>query len=79
MPQGIGIQQTVDGFLSRWQFPHCAGALDGHHMPILAPAENRMDYLNWKGFHSVVMQALVDYWFWFMDAGTVWETILAND
>ena len=45
IPQGNGIQQIVDGFLSRWQYPQCAGALDGTHIPVLAPAENHTDYI----------------------------------
>ena len=61
IPQGDGMQQVVDGFLGPWQFPQCAGALDGTHIPILAPADNHTDYFNRKGFHSIVMQALVDY------------------
>lgn len=72
IPQGEDILQVVDGFLSRWQFPQCAGALDGTHIPILAPAENHTDYFNRKGFHSVVMQALVDYRYRFMDIYIGW-------
>ena len=72
IPQGNGIQKIVDGFLSRWQFPQCAGAVDGKHIPILAPAENHTDYFNRKGFHSVVMQALVDYRYRFMDIYIGW-------
>ena len=72
IPQGNGIQKIVDGFLSRWQFPQCAGAVDGTQIPILAPAENHTDYFNRKGFHSVVMQALVDYRYRFMDIYIGW-------
>ena len=72
IPQGNDIQKIVDGFLSRWQFPQCAGAVDGTHIPILAPAENHTDYFNRKGFHSIVMQALVDYRYRFMDIYIGW-------
>jgi hypothetical protein len=72
IPQGDGMQQVVDGFLSRWQFPQCAGALDGTHIPILAPADNHTDYFNRKGFHSIVMQALMDYRYRFMDIYIGW-------
>ena len=38
----------------------CAGAIDGTHVAIIAPKEDHTDYVNRKGYHSVVMQALVD-------------------
>ena len=31
MPQGYNLQVVVDGFFQRWQFPQCAGAIDGTH------------------------------------------------
>ena len=72
VPQGNDIEKVVDGFISRWQFPQCAGAVDGTHIPILAPAENHTDYFNRKGFHSIVMQALVDHQYQFMDIYIGW-------
>ena len=68
----------MEGFLSRWQFPQCAGAVDGTDISILAPAENHTDYFNWKGFHSVVMQAFVDYWYRFMDIYIRWPGSVQN-
>ena len=59
-PQGNGIQKIMDGFLTRWQFPQCAGAVDGTHIPILAPSDKHTDYFNQKGFYSVVLQTFVD-------------------
>ncbi|XP_074859579.1 quinone oxidoreductase isoform X2 [Carettochelys insculpta] len=41
-------------------FPNCFGALDGTHIPIRAPEHSGGRYLNQKGYHSVVLQALVD-------------------
>ncbi|XP_074840796.1 glucocorticoid-induced transcript 1 protein isoform X4 [Carettochelys insculpta] len=41
-------------------FPNCFGALDGTHIPIRAPHHSGGRYLNRKGYHSVVLQALVD-------------------
>ncbi|CAB4015108.1 Hypothetical predicted protein, partial [Paramuricea clavata] len=29
-----------------WSFPMCAGAVDGTHIPILAPNKNHTDYVN---------------------------------
>ena len=38
----------------------CAGAIDGTHILIIAPSESHVEYVNRKGFHSVIMQACVD-------------------
>ena len=43
-----------------WGFPICAGAIDGTHIAIQAPADNHADYVNRKSYHSIVMQAVVD-------------------
>lgn len=34
----------VDGFLQRWQFLQCAGAMDASHIPIIAPPVNAKSY-----------------------------------
>ncbi|KAJ8910340.1 hypothetical protein NQ315_004539 [Exocentrus adspersus] len=36
------------------------GAIDGSHIPIIAPTENAASYVNRKGFHSVLLQATCD-------------------
>ncbi|XP_051787442.1 uncharacterized protein LOC127529067 [Erpetoichthys calabaricus] len=40
--------------------PQIYGALDGTHVPILPPTEGYRDYINRKGWPSIVLQALVD-------------------
>lgn len=47
-------------FCERWQFPDTIGALDGTHIPILAPAVDPNDYFNYKKYHSLVILALVN-------------------
>ena len=37
-----------------------SGAIDGSHIPILAPDEYPCNYYNRNGWHSVVLQAVVD-------------------
>lgn len=41
--------------------PGVLGAIDGPHIPILKPIENQEDYVNRKGFHSVLIQTIVDH------------------
>ncbi len=36
------------------------GAIDGSHIRIKPPQHHRLDYLNYKGFYSVNMQAICD-------------------
>ena len=43
---GNELEAVVEGFLSRWGFPQCVGAIDGSHIPIIAPTENATDYFN---------------------------------
>jgi len=61
------FQPIVDGFRNIWNFPQCGGAIDGTHIPIIAPLEYHKDYFNRKGWHSVVTQAIVDHEYKFLD------------
>lgn len=55
------IDEIVDGFLSHHGFPQCAGSIDGCHIPIIGPEEFAADYYNRKGWHSIILQAVVDF------------------
>ena len=68
-PQAMGI---VRGFEERWDFPQCFGAIDGSHIPIIAPTHSPTDYYNRKGFHSIVLQALVDHQYRFFNVYVGW-------
>ena len=69
IPTGEGLRRIVNGFSSKWGFPQCIG---GSHIPIIAPSENPLDYYNRKGYHSVILQALVDHEYRFLDVYVGW-------
>ncbi|XP_051544887.1 uncharacterized protein LOC127435433 [Myxocyprinus asiaticus] len=58
-------------FESKWQFPHCLGALDGKH-PYTASSKKWQIYHNYKARFSVIMMAAVDvnYKFIYASVGT---------
>ena len=84
-PKSDKVKQVVDGFQRTWGVPQCCGAIDGCHIPISAPAMNHTNYYNWKGFYSVVTQAVVDFQYRFLEvyigwpaAGSVHDTRLLH-
>ncbi|KAG6922118.1 hypothetical protein G0U57_003703 [Chelydra serpentina] len=54
------VQAIVDGFAAMG-FPNCGGAIDGTHIPILGPDHQGSQYINRKGYFSMVLQVLVDH------------------
>lgn len=73
-PSGEGIAEVVSGFESKYGFPQCIGAVDGTHIPILAPEECAKDYYNRKGYHSIIMQAVTDHRYCFTDIYIGWPS-----
>ena len=70
-PHGERLQSIIDGFASKWGIPQCVSAVDGSHIPIVSPLDCPADYFNRKGFHSIILQAVVDheYRFWNINVG----------
>ncbi|CAM5147600.1 unnamed protein product [Eretmochelys imbricata] len=54
------VQVILDGFAAMG-FPNCGGATDRTHIPILGPDHQGSQYINRKGYFSMVLQALVDH------------------
>ena len=61
IPSGDNLKDVVEGFEHKWGFPQCAGAVDGTHIPVVSPEECPADYYNRKGWHSVLMQGVVNH------------------
>ena len=72
LPSEDKLRAIRDGFRTKWGFPQCIGAIDGTHIPIIAPKEHPLDYYNRKGYHSLLMQALVDDEYRFLNVNTGW-------
>ncbi|CAM5078063.1 unnamed protein product [Natator depressus] len=65
------VRVIMDGFAAVG-FPNCGGAIDGTHMPILAPDHLADQYVNHKEYFSMVLQALVDHKGRFTDDNVGW-------
>ncbi|XP_034542281.1 protein ANTAGONIST OF LIKE HETEROCHROMATIN PROTEIN 1-like isoform X2 [Notolabrus celidotus] len=71
LPSGDRLDETIRAFKDRC-YPQCAGAIGGTHIPIAAPRENPDDYYNQGGWHSVILQAVVDHELCFTDVYAGW-------
>ncbi|XP_062516381.1 uncharacterized protein LOC134191776 [Corticium candelabrum] len=71
-PTGEMLTDVVKGFSQSFNFPQCAGAIDGCHIPVSPPALNHTDYYNRKGWYSVILQAVVDHKYLFRDINVGW-------
>ena len=59
-PGGENLVHVVQGYKQEREFPICAGAIDGTHFSISIPHESQIDYVNRKGDHSIIMQAVAE-------------------
>ena len=59
-PDARKLAEMATFFNNKWRVPQCVGAIDGTHIPIVAPLQFPRDYHNRKSFHSIILQAVVD-------------------
>ncbi|XP_067652410.1 uncharacterized protein [Haliotis asinina] len=71
-PEGEELKRVISGFQKKWNFPNCGGAIDATHIPIVAPQQFHSDYVNRKGFYSIIMQAVCDDKYRFTDVCIGW-------
>lgn len=64
LPSGQRLDDTIRAFKDRC-YPQCAGAIGVTHIPIAPPRTNPDHYINKKGWHSVILQAVVDHNVWY--------------
>ena len=74
-PTGQTLKQVIQGFDAKSGFPQVAGAIDRTHIPSIRPQVNATDYFSRKGFPSLVMQAVVDFWGVFTDVYCVAQNL----
>lgn len=61
------VQDKIDGFKNRVGFSQVVAAVYGCHLPIIGLWQSLDDYINRKGFHSLILQGLVDCKYRFLD------------
>ena len=65
------IKRYAQEFQDLHQIPYMVGAVDGSHIPIVAPRLHAPNYYNRKGFHLIILQSVVSArcLFWDFDIG----------
>lgn len=72
IPKGEEVNEVTRIYKDKCQFPMCVGAIDGTHIPIIAPLVDQASYVNWKGYHSIIMQAVEHSKYLFQDIVVGW-------
>ena len=70
-PSTAVMEKFAHEFFGIHQIPYVVGAVDGSHIPIVAPGLHAANYYNRKGFQSILLQSVVSSkcLFWDFDIG----------
>ncbi|XP_051556508.1 uncharacterized protein LOC127442481 [Myxocyprinus asiaticus] len=60
VPTAEKLNEMTLYFEQRWGLPQCVGSIGSSHIPILAPLEFHTEYINRKGWCSILLQTVVD-------------------
>jgi len=65
-------RDVANGFMTKSNFPHCLGAIDGKHVRLIKPAHSGSLFFNYKNYFSVLLLAVCDsnYKFLYIDVGS---------
>ncbi|XP_055377927.1 putative nuclease HARBI1 [Condylostylus longicornis] len=67
MPKNEEAEEVIKNFKEKSGIPQVLGAIDGTHIPITPKQEGYRDYINRKGWPSLILQAVVDSKYLFRD------------
>lgn len=62
----------MDG-LGHLGFPHCIGAIEGTHIPIIAPARSTGGCINQKKYQPMLLQGITEHSGQFTDSEVGWR------
>jgi hypothetical protein len=71
----ISVYTSVYKILNYFFFigmPGVVGAIDGTHIAIPGPTQHQENYINRKGFHSIVAQVVCDHEMRFISVSAGW-------
>ncbi|XP_039311912.1 protein ALP1-like isoform X1 [Solenopsis invicta] len=60
MPDNDECHKIAADFEKKTHIPQLIGAIDGTHIPILPPSDGYRDFINRKGWPSMILQVVVD-------------------
>ena len=53
--KGNDLTEVINGYKT-FGFPNCGGKIEGRHISIISLSEYQVDYMNRKGWYSIIMQ-----------------------
>ncbi|CAC5410350.1 HARBI1 [Mytilus coruscus] len=59
-PSGHVIEENKVKFYAVANFPNVLGLIDRTHVRIIAPSQHEEQFVNWKGYHSINVQVIVN-------------------